>query len=116
MRVRVYKNIRTGEYSILNPKTGRVMAHRSSVALTNVEFVVRAAGREATVRRRRKTVHAFAVGRLLRVKDVNDMKPLCKTRLHYDPYVAGYFFTNKGKRIDQASAAVLDHRGLFIKK
>lgn len=117
MRVRVYRNVRTGQYSILNPKTGRVIARRDEVALSNVEFKVSEAGRQRTLARSQKTVHAFAVGDLLLKKDVKRLRRSCRENVRYDPYLAGYFFRSADhEAVSCAKAAVLLPTGLFIKE
>ena len=65
MRVRVYRNLRAGGYSVLNPRTGRVVGHASAVLLTAARFIVREGGRKRVLEERRKNVHAFVEGDLI---------------------------------------------------
>lgn len=113
MKVRVYRNLRTGGYSILDPKTGRVIAHRRQVALHNVEFVVRKAGRARVLRERRKSVHAFAVGEWVQ-RGLKQNNATCGTFVRYNPYESGYFKTLIGQKVTWAAAAFMDKDGLRV--
>jgi hypothetical protein len=67
MRVAVYYNLHRRLFSVKaleGPNKGRVIAHRESVALTDVTFKVREAGRQRVIREGRKNVHAFVIGTL----------------------------------------------------
>jgi len=109
----VYRNLHTGGYSIQDTKTGLVIAHRDEVALTDVVFVVRHAGRAKVLRERRKNVHAFAVGRWRKGR-ITDLKDRCAMSVHYNPYEAAYFQSRQKRPIYAASAAILDQTGLRI--
>lgn len=62
MKVDIYRNLRTGLWSIRHK--GRVFMHASKILLDDVEFVVSKAGRERVLRERRRNVHAVARGRV----------------------------------------------------
>lgn len=64
MRVRVYRNLRRGDYSVQDAATRRVIDHRTELSLTDARFVVSEAGRQRVLATRRKNVHAFIVGEL----------------------------------------------------
>jgi hypothetical protein len=65
-RVGVYRNLHMGRklgrkvYSVV--RSGKVVAHVEQILLTNVEFKVRANGRDKVRQTKRKNVHAFVVG------------------------------------------------------
>lgn len=65
MRVRIYWNLRRGEWSIADAKSRRLIGHASQVALSHVTFKVYEAGRQRVLRERKKNVHAFVIGELL---------------------------------------------------
>lgn len=65
MKVKVYRNLHNGLYSI--QRLGRVIGHAQRVALTNTTFVVSEAGRQRVIREGKKNVHAFAQGDLAEV-------------------------------------------------
>jgi hypothetical protein len=85
VRVRVYRNLRTGTLSLQTynkeKKGWRVTAHPDHVNLTNVKFVVREAGRQRVLRERRKNVHAWIEGDL----SMHTTKDYWKTA-RYNPY------------------------------
>ncbi|MBA4172816.1 MAG: hypothetical protein C0511_09230 [Hyphomicrobium sp.] len=67
MRVAVYFNLHRRQFSVKaleGPDKGRVIMHRDFVALTDVTFRVREAGRQRVIREGRKNVHAFVIGTL----------------------------------------------------
>jgi len=65
-RVRVYRNLHTGNFSVQCCKTGLVIARVASIELSNVRFIVRQAGRLKVLAEKRKNVHAFVVGTVTR--------------------------------------------------
>ena len=67
-RVRVYRNLHTGTLSMQTKteKGWRVTAHPHGVILDSCKFVVREGGRQRVLREKRKNVHAFIEGTLVR--------------------------------------------------
>lgn len=55
----IYRNIRTGGYSVRDRRHGRVVARLDHLLAHDVELVVSQAGRERVVREQCKNVHAF---------------------------------------------------------
>ncbi len=85
--VRVFKNLQRGCYTIM--QAGRVQASARQIHLAEVEFRVRAAGRERMLREGRKNVHAFAIGLLVdhvHPDDPRELVAFAGRRVHYDPY------------------------------
>lgn len=67
MKVKVYFNIRSRRWSVLDPKTGKVINKTTGsliLEMTDVEFRVSEAGRQRVLRDKCKNVHSFAVGTL----------------------------------------------------
>ena len=64
-KVRVYRNLRRGCWSI--QEKGRVVGYANSVLLTNASFKVNISGYERFQREGRKNVHAFVVGELVAI-------------------------------------------------
>lgn len=108
-RVRVYRNLHTGNFSVQCTKTGRVIAHASSLALTNVTFVVRKAGRQKVLDQKRKNVHAFVVGNICtQIGGAN-------RQVKYNPYLADCFFLEDcGQKISSAGFAELVNNKIFV--
>jgi hypothetical protein len=85
--VRVFKNLKHDCYSIM--QRGVVKASARQVRLSGVEFRVREAGRQRTLREKRKNIHAFAVGRLVdfvHPSDPRNIEPITGRGAFYDPY------------------------------
>jgi hypothetical protein len=99
--VRVYRNLRRGCWTIqarVNlPLTGRfawrVIAHAADVVLTQARFTVNEAGRQQVLRERRKNVHAFITGVLVRADRPAHARETRAfvTPVTYNPYRAGAF-------------------------
>ena len=60
--VDVYRNLRTGGWSVRDPKTRLVVDHAVALVLHDVVFRVSVASRERARREGRRNVHAFARG------------------------------------------------------
>lgn len=92
MRVQVYKNLRTGLWSICEPKgantRGRVIAHAARVTLSDCRFVVREAQRQWVLRKQERAVHAWIEGEWL---PEPGNPPAAAYEFSYNPYRAGHF-------------------------
>lgn len=91
-RVRVYRNLTTGRWSIQVklPEGWRVRGHATSVVLDDVKFHVGKSGRERVLREQCKNVHAWLEGSI----NLLDMDPFPygdADRVAYNPYRAGTF-------------------------
>lgn len=107
-RVRVYRNLRRRVWSVQDPRTGLVLGHRAALVLLDVVLVVSEATRQRVLRQRRRTVHAYAVGR------VSDTP----TRpgggyLHYDPF-RGPHFTCDGAVVVRADRIDFREDGAYL--
>lgn len=116
MKVFVYFNLHKLVWSIkaLEGKNkGRVIAHRSNVELNDCTFRVSESGRQRVLREKRKNVHAGIVGYW---NDSNN-EILCSTRVSYNPYKYGHFYT-VGDNVAVYKAGrvclVASNRGVFI--
>lgn len=107
--VRVYFNLHKHCYSVQDRKTGRVIAHVDSINIFDAKFVVRENGRQKVLREKQKNVHAFVVG----IWEKNPCKKL-KTRVRYNPYIRGEFFTEDGTAVNKADLVTLTPEGIFI--
>lgn len=121
-RVRVYRNLRTGTWSIQTktPKGWRVRGHATAVELLAADCNVSDAGRAKVLRERRKNVHAHIEGNIdLRNLHVIDQNPKWAyaygilesmdafpygnaDRISYNPYKAGTFTTSDGEPVTGA--------------
>ena len=113
MKVRVYRNLSRNCWSVQDVKTGKVIAHRPAVTLTQAEFVVRQAGRERVLREGKKYVHAFVVGNMLfDTRAVEGLRRNGPLQVGYNPFKAPTFVTKPfGNPIKTAPRVRLDVDG-----
>jgi hypothetical protein len=113
--VRVFKNLKHGCYSIM--QRGVVKASAREVRLAGVEFRVREAGRQRTLREKRKNIHAFAVGRLVdyvHPSDSRRMEPMTGRSAFYDPFRFASFVDGETQApVTSVSFAQFDEDGVI---
>ena len=107
MKVFVYFNLHKRVFSVKaleGAEKGRVIGHRTSLAIYSPVFKVSEAGRQRVVREKRKNVHAGVVGFLTAPYDWT--KELVEwTPVLYNPYVFSSFVTPRGKPVHKAQFA-----------
>ncbi len=112
--VRVFKNWRLGCYSIM--QDGRLKASARQVRLTDVEFRVRESGRRRMLEKGVRTVHAYAIGRLVDFVHPGETRVLGGMRgrgAFYDPRRYPAFVDSETKvPVIRAPAAQFDERGV----
>ena|SRR5215831_1554270 len=90
-RVVVYKNLRRGDWSIAalsgNRGRGKVIDHVRSCILANATFVVQEGSRQAVIRNRERSVHAWVIGDLV----ASGPAPEAWQSITYNPYLAPTF-------------------------
>jgi hypothetical protein len=91
-KVRVYWNLHKDCYSIQDCKTGKVIAHREALTITDAKFVVRKGGNERVRDEGRKNVHAFIVGRVSIGRGTAAIWDGAK-KVTYNPYKHNTFVT-----------------------
>jgi hypothetical protein len=106
--VRVYKNLRRRVWSIQDQRTGLVLDHLPALVLLDVALVVSEATRLRVVRQHRRTVHAYAVGRI-------SEEPVRAggVYLHYNPFT-GPCFTCAGEIVTSAVRIDFRAEGAFL--
>lgn len=100
MKVEVYKNLHTGTFSVR--KKGKVIAHPTTVYLTDATFVVRPGGRERVRREGRKNVHAFVRG----TPGEPRIEGTC-SRVTYNPYEHDTFVDGSGAPVRTAAEVIM---------
>ena len=121
MRLRVYRNLRRGGYSLMaaeGPQAGKVIGHANRIALEDVTFRVRQGGRQRVLRTGVKNVHAFVEGTLpqdgeTRVARFEAAQEHGKA-VRYNPKVAGHFHLadSPDAPLARASFVALDEHGI----
>jgi hypothetical protein len=110
MKVFVYFNLHKRVFSVkaLEGKDkGRVIGHRTSLAIDNPVFKVSEAGRQRVIRERRKNVHAGVVGFLTAPYDWSK-EDVSWEQVFYIPYLMSSFATRLGKPVHKAKFAKMD--------
>lgn len=106
MRIRVHKNLNRDCWSITIRK--EPVRHVDAVALTGAEFKVSAAGRERSLRIRKRAVHAWCVGEQADVPE--DLGGLVE--VSYNPWKAGHFYRrDTGEPVTAAALVVFTTDG-----
>lgn len=107
-RVKVYRNLRTGGFSIVDPKTGRVIGRENSFYLINCDLKVGLKGQERARNKGQRNVHAYVwgdyYGKLTQPVSEFSVKPL-----QYNPFKDDWF--NDGENVMIYSPMVLFQEG-----
>ncbi len=116
-RVEVYKNIRTGKYSVRDLKTGKVVIRDNRILLKNATFAVQPAGREKVRKEGKKNVHAFVRGELFESGEwtslsAREIRKFNK-QVHYNPYLVDNFMLGN-EEIFSAPSVLLNSEGVFV--
>lgn len=91
-RVRVYRNLHRGDWSIADARTGKVLAHATHVSLRGCVMRVSESGRLRAVARKQRNVHAWIEGVIDNENDRNHSW----TFLRYNPFRSDCFHTDDG--------------------
>lgn len=108
MKVRVYYNLHRNLLSVQSKvKSGwRVIAHEESVALRDVKFKVSEAGRQRVLKEKKKNVHAFIEGTLVKGNE----RISADTPVSYNPYRGPFFYSEKGDIHGSHSVIIFDKK------
>ena len=93
-KVRIYWNLHKKCFSVQDYKTGRVIAYKNLVHLTDVKFHVRTGGNQRVRDEGRKNVHAFMIGNLVAgASEFADVADAIGREVTYNPYKYETFVT-----------------------
>jgi hypothetical protein len=117
-RVKVYRNLHAGKksglkvYSVVHD--GRVVAHVSQILLQDVEFRVQPAGQKKVRETKRKNVHAFIVGTVIRSGMGIDATGRLPCPITYNPYTDDKFVCNCTPKsyVREAMTCVINEQGV----
>lgn len=106
-----YWNLHRGCVSLVEGSRGKVR-HADAVAMRDVEFRVRQAGRRRVLEEGRKNVHAFVVGDVLsEVPDTTEWR-----RAYYNPYNTDRWVDAETREpINSADLAVVRKKTVYYK-
>ncbi len=102
-KVQVYRNLNKKCWSIRS--NGLVVEHLDELVLLDILFKVSAAGRQRVIKERRKNVHAYAEGMLIKKHIDSFWKEVCVDKVTYNPYLRGSFY-NPATNEDIESAEI----------
>jgi hypothetical protein len=120
-KVRIYRNLNNGKLSMqkyIKGKGWRVDDHPEGVHLRDCEFLVYEKGRQRVLKEKRKNVHAYIQGILVRRFDSNKEDihfhpewslEFCEA--HYNPYKSSWWLDDDGYPIEEADAVVVTSDG-----
>jgi hypothetical protein len=109
MRVQVYWNTHTRNFSVRDAHTGLVINHVDAITLQDAIFHVSEAGRQRVLRDGHKNVHAWVEG-----VQAPDIEPRGR-KVSYNPRKAAYFFEiETGAPVERADIAILVGKQIWI--
>lgn len=100
---------------------GRV-SHATSVVLDRVEFRVQPAGRKKVLEEKRKNVHSFVLGRLVKAVplatfNVQHLERIGYRKAYYNPYKTDVWIdAETGHELTHAAHAVIQDRQVWYKQ
>lgn len=121
--VLVYRNLNCKGVSYSVKQGNLVVAHTDCLTLQNIEFRVSEKGKARVKREKRKNVHAFIKGYVVkRVMDYTasemDKMPNCPyTKITYNPYLDlgfHYKWADRSIEVKTCTAAYITTQGVFI--
>lgn len=89
--VKVYYNLHKHVFSIKDHKTGLVLAHGNHIQIKKPKFQVMEKGRQRVLEENRKNVHAYVVGELAGIGELDNDNLSQYDRIFYDPKVVSQF-------------------------
>lgn len=103
-KVRVYKNLHNGMWSI--KQNGLVIGYAKEIVLSNVKYIVSRAGRVRVLKEQRKNVHAFVEGYVSSYPE-----KAVSVEVSYNPYKYDYFYKkNNFKEVKKSEYAILTNK------
>lgn len=109
--VKAYRNLNIRDhvaYSVMDRKTGKVIAHEPVVVVSQARLLVSESGRQRVLREKRRNVHAFAEGCWEYPAD----PPHETEKIRYNPYLFGSFVRASDEHpVHEADYVVLDAEG-----
>ncbi len=113
-RVRIYRNLNDKCLSVMYHK--KVVGHAQSVLLNDIKFIVLEGGRQRAIIQKRKNVHAFIEGVLVKVSSETDETFELNEgiKISYNPYMQGSFFIEKtGQPVHKAKTILINSKGIL---
>lgn len=113
-RVRVYYNLRKHCLSVMDKKTGLVIAHCDAINLDNVKFIVSKAGLQRVRRNKRKSVIAFVEGDFALSEGEKVIENPKWTTAYFNPYKVDQFMVGD-QAIHEASRCYVLGKTIYVR-
>ena len=102
-KVKVYKNLHNGLWSIKDAKSGLVLGHTNEITLFDCKYKVSQKGRERVLKEKQKNIHAYIVGHYMTdvFQTENKIETIIrkeKETITYNPYKENHFTTLESGR------------------
>jgi hypothetical protein len=107
-KVKVYKNLHKDCFSIMDSKTGLVVAYADRVLLEEVNFKIGSYGLKKAREEKKRNVHAFAVGHFIGQKEKKGEK------VFYNPFKYDSFVNSAGEEVKESQFVYLEKGICFV--
>lgn len=114
-RVRIYYNLRKHCLSVMDKKTGLVIAHCDAINLENVKFIVSQAGLQRVRRNKRKSVIAFVEGDFTFSNGEKVIDNPSWTTVYFNPYTVDQFMIGD-QAIFEADRCYVIGKKVYVKE
>lgn len=112
--VEVYRNVNKKGVMYSIRQGGYVVAHATEVILLNAEFIVKEAGQKRVRKTKRKNVHAWVRGDLVKKLEPSENNKI-RAKVIYNPKKHDNFVLKNNKlTIKNAAMVILNGKGVFV--
>lgn len=98
-KIEVYRNLHKNCWSVR--QNGLVKFHCQNISMRDCNFIVQPAGHAKVIREKKKNVHAFVRGYLVRERQTG-IHTFCWDDIYYNPYKADTFVDFEDKPVHSA--------------
>lgn len=114
-KVKVYKNLTNGLWSIKDSKSGLVLGHAPSVSLVNAKFSVGEKGRLRVIEEKKKYVHAYIIGEYMGTTTDSELMKFSYIDVTYNPFKDTHFTLKSDRtiKLTKASEVLLNENSVF---
>ncbi|MCS0827412.1 hypothetical protein NX029_26210 [Cytobacillus firmus] len=109
MKVKVYRNLRNGLFSVLDAKTNKVSFYASELVLKDATFVIQKGGQQRARATGQRNVHAYIKGFVTTFDGCE-----CTSEVYYNPFETDYFL-NDSEPIHKADMVLLKNNKCYVK-
>lgn len=118
MKVDVYRNLKTGGFSVRSRERvnyGRVISNQDLVVIKNARFIVQPAGKKKVLREKKRNVHAFIRGDYAVGFLTQSQLDKFKIEVTYNPFnMDDFYIKSNGQQIYKAPLVLCRDGKAFI--